>query len=118
MPLNKNIKKIMVIGSGPILIGQAAKNKFTSNSENTIYDAKRLIGRRYKDESVQEDIKILSYKNKIKERKVTGRCVIEDKENKYTIEKISSLILGQIKKSAEEYLEEEVKDCGSRGSFS
>ena len=42
---------------------------------------------------------------------MTGRCVIEDKENKYTIEKISSLILGQIKKSAEEYLGGEVKDC-------
>ena len=97
--------------SSNILIGEAARNKFISNSENTIYDAKRLIGRRFKDESVQEDIKILSYKNKIKERKVTGRCVIEDKENKYTIEKISSLILGQIKKSAEEYLGGEVKDC-------
>ena len=97
--------------SSKILIGEAARNKFISNSENTIYDAKRLIGRRFKDESVQEDIKILSYKNKIKESKVTGRCVIEDKENKYTIEKISSLILGQIKKSAEEYLGGEVKDC-------
>ena len=97
--------------SSKILIGEPAKNKFISNSENTIYDAKRLIGRRFKDKSVQEDIKILSYKNKIKERKVNGRCVIEDKENKYTIEKISSLILGQIKKSAEEYLGGEVKDC-------
>ena len=97
--------------SSNILIGEAARNKFISNSENTIYDAKRLIGRRYKDESVQEDIKILSYKNKIKESKVSGRCEIEDKKNKYTIEKISSLILGQIKKSAEEYLGGEVKDC-------
>ena len=97
--------------SSKILIGEAARNKFISNSENTIYDAKRLIGRRFKDKSVQEDIKILSYKNKIKERKVTGRCEIEDKKNKYTIEKISSLILGQMKKSAEEYLGGEVKDC-------
>lgn len=47
---------------GERLIGDAAKNQLTSNPENTIFDAKRLIGRTWSDSSVQQDIKYLPFK--------------------------------------------------------
>lgn len=47
---------------GERLIGDAAKNQLTSNPENTIFDAKRLIGRDWSDETVQRDIKFFPFK--------------------------------------------------------
>lgn len=47
---------------GERLIGDAAKNQLTSNPENTVFDAKRLIGRTWNDPSVQQDIKYLPFK--------------------------------------------------------
>ncbi len=93
-------------------IGEQAKNKFLKYPESTFYDVKRLIGRRYKDESVQNDIKLLSYKSRIKERS-TGRCIIDIKEinEVYSIEKISSKILSYMKKQAESYIEQNVKEA-------
>ena len=92
------------------LIGDQAKNKKISFPECTFYDVKRLIGRRYKDKSVQDDINKLSYKSRIKET-CTGECLIDIKEiNKvYSIQKISSRILSYMKKQAENYLNQKVK---------
>ncbi len=97
---------------GKELIGEAAKDNLLKYPESTFYDVKRLIGRRYKDESVQNDIKLLSYKSRIKES-ITGRCIIDIKEinEVYSIEKISSKILSYMKKIAESYLQQEVKDA-------
>lgn len=49
---------------GERLIGDAAKNQLTSNPENTVFDAKRLIGRIYNDPAVQQDLKYLPFKVK------------------------------------------------------
>ena len=97
---------------GKELIGETAKQKLIKYPECTFYDVKRLIGRRYKDESVQNDIKLLSYKSRIKER-ITGSCIIEIKEiNKvYTIEQISSKILSYMKKIAEILIGQKVTDA-------
>ena len=80
--------------NGNEYIGEEAKNKKINFPECTFYDVKRLIGRRYKDKSVQDDINKLSYKSRIKET-CTGECLIDIKEiNKvYSIQKISSRIL-------------------------
>jgi endoplasmic reticulum chaperone BiP len=48
--------------SGERLIGDAAKNQLTTNPENTVFDAKRLIGREYNDKTVQDDIKLWPFK--------------------------------------------------------
>ena len=97
---------------GKELIGEVATQKLIKYPECTFYDVKRLIGRRYKDESVQNDIKLLSYKSRIKER-ITGSCIIEIKEiNKvYTIEQISSKILSYMKKIAESLIGQKVTDA-------
>ena len=90
------------------LIGEAAKNNLKKFPESTIYDIKRLIGRRFKDDSVQHDISLLTYNSRIKEKK-NGRCEIEIKELKnkiynFSIEQITGMILSFLKKNAEEYM--------------
>lgn len=60
--------------TGERLIGDAAKNQATVNPENTVFDIKRLIGRRFNDKTVQSDMKLLPYKVSTRAR-VAGSCV-------------------------------------------
>jgi len=94
------------------LIGDAAKNQASLNPENTVFDAKRLIGRKFKESNVQNDIKNWSFS-------VTGdsdgKCLINTEfkgESKlFHPEEISSMILVYMKEIAESYCGEEVKDA-------
>ena len=94
------------------LIGQAAK-LLTYNFENTIYDTKRLIGRRFDDPIVQKDIKKWPFKV-IKDPN-SERPMIEvnylGKKRHFHAEDISAMILSKMKKTAEEYLGKEVRDA-------
>ena len=94
------------------IIGDGAKNQASKNPTNTIYDAKRLIGRDFNDVSLQADIKQFPFK------------VIDDGNNKpsisaeyrgetkeYRPEEISSMILTKMKETAEAYIGEEVTDA-------
>ena len=94
------------------LIGQAAKN-LTSNFENTIYDTKRLIGRRFNDPIVQKDIKKWPFKV-IKDPN-SDRPMIEvnylGQKRFFHAEDISAMILSKMKKIAEQYLGKEVLDA-------
>ena len=93
------------------LIGDAAKNQVAMNPTNTVFDAKRLIGRDFDDSNVQRDIKhwpfkvvALSGKPKIE---VEFKC-----ENKtFTPEEISSMVLTKMKETAEAYLGKDVNDA-------
>jgi endoplasmic reticulum chaperone BiP len=86
------------------LIGEAAKNQAAINPENTVFDIKRLVGRRFDDATVQKDMKLMPYK--IVNR--GGKPVVEVKfkgENKqYSPEEISAMILTRMKETAEAYL--------------
>ena len=94
------------------LIGDSAKSQCAMNAENTIFDAKRLIGRKYNDHTVQSDLKHLPYKVS---NDSSGKCVItanylgEDKN--FTPEEISSMILVKMRETAEAYLGEKVTDA-------
>jgi len=89
-----------------ILIGQSAKRQAVTNPENTIYSAKRLIGRAFSE--VNKDSKDLPYK--IKKGK-NNEVVISSRGKDYALPQISAMILQKIKKTAESYLGEEVKDA-------
>lgn len=87
------------------LIGEGAKNLASTNPSNTIYDIKRLMGRKYSDPVVQEEIKRLLYKV-VKDE--NDRCKVEvqykGETKQFTPEEISAMILTYMKETAEEYL--------------
>ncbi len=95
------------------LIGEAAKSQITKNFANTVYDAKRLIGRLYDDKIVQEDIKHWPFK--VVKNPENGKpqiCVkFLNEEKKFYAEQISAMVLEKLKKCAKDYLGEEVTDA-------
>lgn len=98
------------------LIGEAAKNQASTNSANTIFDTKRLIGRRFSDKIVQEDIKLWPFKviagtGSEKEDKPTIVASYRGEEKTFTPEEISSMILMKMKDIAEAVLGRTVKNA-------
>ena len=95
------------------LIGEAAKSQITKNFANTVYDAKRLIGRLYDDKIVQEDIKHWPFK--VVKNPENGKpqiCVkFLGEEKKFYAEQISAMVLEKLKKCAKDYLGKEVIDA-------
>ncbi len=95
------------------LIGQAAKDKITQNYKNTIYDAKRLIGRRYTDKTVKEDMKKWPFKIEKDENSDYPVIVVEylNEIKKFHAEEISAMVLMKMKKIAEDYLNKSITDA-------
>ncbi|HVV68277.1 MAG TPA: molecular chaperone DnaK [Gammaproteobacteria bacterium] len=91
-----------------ILVGQSAKRQAVTNPHNTLYAIKRLIGRKFKDEVVQRDIKMVPYK--IVEAD-NGDAWVEVNGQKVAPQQISAQILMKMKKTAEAYLGHEVKEA-------
>ncbi|MCV6589467.1 MAG: molecular chaperone DnaK [Marinobacterium sp.] len=90
------------------LVGQPAKRQAVTNPDNTLFAIKRLIGRRFKDDVVQKDIKMVPYK--IVEAD-NGDAWVEVKGEKMAAPQISAEILKKMKKTAEDYLGESVTEA-------
>ena len=90
------------------LIGNAAKNQASQNPENTIFDAKRLIGRLYNDSATQSDIKQFPFSVVDNNNKPIIRATYKGEIKDFQPEEISSMILTKMKETAEEYLGESV----------
>ena len=91
------------------LVGEAAKSQTALNPENTVFDAKRLIGRNFNDPSVQKDLKTLSFKIVNGNNNKPTICVnYKGEEKQYLPEEISSMVLAKMKTTAEQYLGESV----------
>ncbi|SDM45991.1 molecular chaperone DnaK [Franzmannia pantelleriensis] len=93
---------------GETLVGQAAKRQAVTNPQNTLYAIKRLIGRRFKDDVVQKDIKMVPYA--ITEAD-NGDAWVEVKGKKLAPPQVSAEVLKKMKKTAEDYLGEEVTEA-------
>ena len=92
------------------LIGDAAKNQSSMNPINTIFDAKRLIGRKFKDPTVQNDIKQWPFKVIEKEDgKPFIQVTYKDEVKEFRPEELSAMILVKMKETAEGFLNEKVK---------
>ena len=91
-----------------VLVGQSAKRQAVTNPKNTLFAIKRLIGRRFKDDVVQKDIKMVPYAIVEAEN---GDAWVEVHGKKMASPEISARILMKLKKDAEAYLGEEVTEA-------
>ncbi|MCF6324292.1 MAG: molecular chaperone DnaK [Gammaproteobacteria bacterium] len=91
-----------------ILVGMSAKRQAVTNPTNTLYAIKRLIGRRFDEEVVQRDIKLVPY-NIVKAD--NGDAWVEANGNKMAAPEISARVLMKMKKTAEDFLGEEVTEA-------
>ncbi len=107
---NRTTPSWVAFTENEVLIGEAAKNQVNSNPENTIFDAKRFIGRYYDDPSVRTDAEHLTTKVVNKNNKPVFQVTYNGEERTYTPEEISSYILIKLKQIAEGYLGEDVED--------
>jgi len=91
------------------LIGEAAKNQATLHPTQTLFDVKRLIGRRFKDSTVQTDIKLLPYRIIEKSGKPMIVVKVKNKDKVMPPEEVSGMVLTKMKETAENYLGKEIK---------
>ena len=93
---------------GEILVGQNAKRQAVTNPNNTLFAIKRLIGRKFKDDVVQKDIKMVPYKI---DSAANGDAWVTVKGDKLAPPQISAEVLKKMKKTAEEYLGEDIAEA-------
>ncbi|TDL24715.1 hsp70-like protein, variant 1 [Rickenella mellea] len=93
------------------LIGDAAKNQIAMNPRNTVFDAKRLIGRKFADPDVQADMKHFPFKVVDREGGPVIHVDYRGETKEFTPEEISSMVLMKMKETAESYLGTTVKDA-------
>ena len=96
---------------GETLVGETAKNRAATNPENTVFDAKRLIGRRFDDKSVQHDKKLLPYAIINKEGKPYIQVEVKGEKKVFAPEEISAMVLGKMRDIASKYLGVTVKNA-------
>jgi len=93
------------------LIGDAAKNQVALNPTNTIFDAKRLIGRKYNDDTVQKDKKLWPFQVINDNTKPKVEVEYQYEKKVFSPEEISAMVLTKMKETAEAYLGQSVKDA-------
>jgi molecular chaperone DnaK len=98
---------VAISKSGERLVGQLAKRQSVTNPENTLYSIKRLIGRRFGDDEVQRDLKVLPFK--IKQAGEGVKITMSGKE--YSPQEISAMVLQKLKADAEEKIGEKIEEA-------
>jgi molecular chaperone DnaK len=98
---------VAVSKTGERLVGQVAKRQAVVNPENTLYSIKRLIGRRWDDEEIQRDLKVLPFK--MVQAGVGVKIIMSGKE--YTPQEVSAMILQKMKEDAETKLGEKIEEA-------
>ncbi|MDQ3123924.1 MAG: molecular chaperone DnaK [bacterium] len=98
---------VAVNKNGERLVGQVARRQQVTNSKGTIYEVKRLIGRKFSDKEVQRDLKLMGYE--IVKSGNGVKVKMGDKE--YSPEEISAMILGKLKSDAESFLGQPVTEA-------
>jgi len=96
-------------GTGDRLIGDAAKNQASINPENTVYDAKRLIGRDFTDKTVQKDMKHWPFRVIKKGGKPAIEVSVAGENKSFYPEEVSAMILNKMKAIAEAYLGDKIE---------
>jgi len=108
---NRTTPSYVAFTSSERIIGDGAKNQASMNPENTVFDAKRLIGRDYNDKVVQNDIKQFPFNVIEENNKPKIQVNFKNELKEYHPEEISSMILTKMKEIAQSYIGEEVTDA-------
>jgi heat shock protein 5 len=98
----------VAFGGNMRLFGDAAKDAFESNPENTVFDVQRLFGRKMADVDVQQNAKHWPFKVKEKDGMPVVNVQYLHEAQDFTLEEISGMILGKMKETAETYLGQRV----------
>eukprot|EP00522_Entomoneis_paludosa_P006279 CAMPEP_0172446754 /NCGR_PEP_ID=MMETSP1065-20121228/6278_1 /TAXON_ID=265537 /ORGANISM="Amphiprora paludosa, Strain CCMP125" /LENGTH=660 /DNA_ID=CAMNT_0013197943 /DNA_START=92 /DNA_END=2074 /DNA_ORIENTATION=+ len=93
------------------LVGDAAKNQATINPENTVFDVKRLIGRKFSDKSVQSDKKLVPYEIVSDKDKPVIKITQGGSSSTYAPEEVSAMVLQKMKLTAETFLGKEINNA-------
>ena len=105
---DRTTPSVITFSDDEVLVGQSAKRQAVTNPQNTIHAIKRLIGRTFKEDAVQKDIEIVPYKITAADN---GDAWVEVKGEKMSPQELSAKILMKMKKTAEDYLGEEVTEA-------
>jgi len=105
---DRTTPSIVAFMGDEVIVGQPAKRQAVTNPTNTLYAIKRLIGRRFKDDEVQKDIAMVPYKIIAADN---GDAWIEANGKKMAPQEIAARVLQKMKKTAEDYLGEEVTEA-------
>ena len=110
---NRTTPSIVSFTNKERLIGDAAKNQMVKNYKNTVYDAKRLIGRLYNDKEVQQDKKLWPFKVIEDSQTKKPRIEVEykGKTESFLPEEISACVLSKMKQIAKDHLGKEITDA-------
>jgi len=108
---NRITPSVVAFTDNERLIGDAAKNQASLNPTNTVYDVKRLIGRRYTDVEVQRDKKLLPFEIVNKNGKPAIQVDVKGEKKVLTPEEISAMILVKMKETAEVFLGKSVTNA-------
>ena len=105
---NRTTPSVVAVNKkGERLVGQVARRQQVTNPKNTVYEMKRLIGRKWSDKEVQKDIKLMGY-----EMVKSGSGVkIKMGDKEYTAEEMSAMVLSKLKADAESFLGESVSEA-------
>jgi len=102
---------VAFLDNGDRLVGDAAKNQATINPENTVFDVKRLIGRKYGDKSVQADKKLVPYGIVSDKDKPMVQVTVDGTKSNFAPEEVSAMILNKMKATAELFLGKEINNA-------
>ena len=109
---NRTTPSYVAFNSTEKLVGDAAKSQVTLNPKNTVYDAKRLMGQKFSDKSVQEQLKHFSFDVKSGPNDVPSICVsYKGEEKSFSPQEIGAFVLEKMKSTAEAYLGKEVNNA-------
>lgn len=102
---------VAFMDSGDRLVGDAAKNQATINPESTVFDVKRLIGRKFSDKSVQSDKKLVPYDIVSDKDKPVIKVTQAGKDSTFAPEEVSAMILQKMKLTAETFLGKDINNA-------
>lgn len=105
---DRTTPSIVAFTDDEVLVGQTAKRQAVTNPENTLYAIKRLIGRRFEEDAVQKDIKLVPYKIV---KADNGDAWVEVRGKKMAPPEVSARVLMKMKKTAEDFLGEPVTEA-------